>query len=331
MLKHLPVTFLALCLCGTAVTFAADNPPSPRVIRAPIAAGPELKEKPDEASRRAAAETSAAIRAIGPNPSTMEIYAIVSKAVRSSPGSVLAIVHAATLASPLGAAPDIVNAAASALANPRRQVLKAAGSFSGSVQVPVHSATLAPPIHAAPDIVAVAASAPPTPWRQVFYRRLFSGPVKRSKPDLIEGLGQRKSPAVDVPRPDGDRAGRDPGANAGDGTSSHAGANPGTRANSTYGPTSGYWPTWTYGPTPGYGGNLSYGPCFGSGSGSPSGPGADAAYGKQMSLAEAIIQVAFDARPGLSSQSLQAAVDTALLTDNSLRALDSSNPNRFNS
>jgi hypothetical protein len=52
-----------------------------------------------------------------------------------------------------------------------------------------------------------------------------------------------------------------------------------------------------------------------AGSNSQNAPHAGPADGKPMTLAEAIVQTAFDAQPGLSFSGLQAAANTALLTD----------------
>ncbi len=116
MLKKTPLTFITLSLCATVAALALDKP----------AAAPEktaaVKDAPDETGRRAAADTAAAIEALGANPVTRPISAIVFKAVRSSPASVLPIVHAATRVSPQAAVPEIVTAATAAVPNPWKQV-----------------------------------------------------------------------------------------------------------------------------------------------------------------------------------------------------------------
>ncbi|MEO6788116.1 MAG: hypothetical protein ABI318_18480, partial [Chthoniobacteraceae bacterium] len=114
MLKQLPAAFLCLAFCGAFATSAADKP-------APAATA-VTKEAVKDADSRAAAETVAAIEALGANPGTRQISSIVFKAVRSSPASVLAIVDAAVRVSPQAAAPEIVTAATAAIPNPWRQV-----------------------------------------------------------------------------------------------------------------------------------------------------------------------------------------------------------------
>ena len=114
MLKQLPSTFLSLCLCGASVALAAGKP-APEKNAA-------VKDAADETNRRAAADTAAAIGALGANPRTRQISAIVFKSVRSSPASVLHIVNAAVRVSPQAAAPEIVTAATAAVPNPWKQV-----------------------------------------------------------------------------------------------------------------------------------------------------------------------------------------------------------------
>lgn len=105
-------TFLSLSLCCGSLTLALDDPG----IAQPV------KDAVDEASRRIAGETAAAIAALGANPSTNQIAAIVFKAVRSSPESVLRIVDAAVRMSPRPAIPEIVTAATAAVPNRWKQV-----------------------------------------------------------------------------------------------------------------------------------------------------------------------------------------------------------------
>ena len=107
MNKKLLLTFLSLCLCG-GVTIAAEAPASP----------PPAKDAADENAARVAA----AIQALGANPATKQISAIVFKAVRSSPDSVLPIVDAAVRVSPRAAAPEIVIAATAGVPNPWKKV-----------------------------------------------------------------------------------------------------------------------------------------------------------------------------------------------------------------
>ena len=199
--KLLPSLFISLSFCGTACTFALDKP----------APAPAVKAPGGETGSRIAAETAAAIQALGAAPGTKQISNIVFKAVRSSPDSVLLIVHAAARVSPKTAVPEIVTAAVAAV---------------------------------------------PNPWKQVAYRRLSA---KKSEPDYKGG-------------PDG-KQGRDGG--------------------------------------PDLGGRGVQDPS-GRGTGDP---GANAANGSTMTLAEAIAQTAFDAQPGLSFSSLQAAANIALLAD----------------
>ena len=110
MLNKLPIAFLSLALCGACAASAADKP-------APAAA-----EATGETASREAAETGTAIGTLGANPATRQISAIVFKAVRSSPDSVLLIVHAAARVSPKAAVPEIVTAAVAAVPNPWKQV-----------------------------------------------------------------------------------------------------------------------------------------------------------------------------------------------------------------
>lgn len=83
---------------------------------------PQPQAPGDEAGSRVAAETAAAIQALGANPGTRQISAIVFKAVRSSPGNVLRIVDAAARVAPRAAVPDLVTAATAAVPNPWKQV-----------------------------------------------------------------------------------------------------------------------------------------------------------------------------------------------------------------
>jgi hypothetical protein len=110
--KRILSTLLSLSLCGGSLALAFDNP----VIPQPV------KGAAEEASRRIAMETAAAIKALGASPTAKQISAIVFKAVRSSPENVLPIVDAAVRVSPQAAAPEIVTAATAAVPNPWKQV-----------------------------------------------------------------------------------------------------------------------------------------------------------------------------------------------------------------
>jgi hypothetical protein len=110
--RKLLSTFLSLSLCGGGVALALDTPGTP----------PPANSAANEATRRIAAETAAAIEALGANPTTKQISTIVFKAVRSSPDNVLHIVDAAIRVSPQAAAPEIVIAATAGLPNPWKQV-----------------------------------------------------------------------------------------------------------------------------------------------------------------------------------------------------------------
>jgi hypothetical protein len=110
--RKLLSTFLSLSLCGGGVALALDTPGTP----------PPANDAANEATRRIAAETAAAIEALGANPTTKQISTIVYKAVRSSPDNVLHIVDAAIRVSPQSAAPEIVTAATAGVPNPWKQV-----------------------------------------------------------------------------------------------------------------------------------------------------------------------------------------------------------------
>lgn|GEM_PF-996270 len=116
MLRPLTVkqktTAIFLLLCSIIPASAADKP-------APVPAGPAAGH---DAADDAAAAVVAAIKALGPNPSSRQIGNIVFKAVGKSPASVLPIVHAAVLASPQAAAPEIVTAATAAVPDPWKKV-----------------------------------------------------------------------------------------------------------------------------------------------------------------------------------------------------------------
>ena len=115
----MPIKFPAifLCLCCAGVAPASDKPaPVQEKTAAPHGVS-------DEAGRRAATETVAAIEALGAHPATRQISNIVFKAVRTSPASVLPIVHAAVLASPQAAAAEIVTAATAAVPDPWKKVI----------------------------------------------------------------------------------------------------------------------------------------------------------------------------------------------------------------
>ena len=113
--KLLPAFLLSLSLSGAASTFASDKPALPASAQPAKATG-------GETGSRVAADTAAAIQALGATPRTREISAIVFKAVRSSPEQVLSIVHAAARVSPKPAVPEIVTAAVAAVPNPWKQV-----------------------------------------------------------------------------------------------------------------------------------------------------------------------------------------------------------------
>jgi hypothetical protein len=111
--RKLPSTFfISLCLCSGGIALALDKPAAPQ----------PAKDAGDEAGRRIAAETAAVIEALGAHPSARQISNIVFKAVRSSPASVLLIVHAAVRVSPQDAAPGIVTAATAAVPDPWKKV-----------------------------------------------------------------------------------------------------------------------------------------------------------------------------------------------------------------
>ena len=116
VIKKLPSTFLCLCLCTSSLALAADKP------AAAPAKSAAVKDASEESSRRIAAETTAAIEALGANPGVRQISTIVFKAVRNSPASVLQIVYAAARVSPQIAVPEIVTAATAAVPNPWKQV-----------------------------------------------------------------------------------------------------------------------------------------------------------------------------------------------------------------
>lgn len=113
MQKRILSTFLALSLYGASLTLALDNPAIP--LPADDAA--------DEASGRNAAETAAAIKALGASPAPKRIAAIVFKAVRSSSESVLPIVDATVRVSPQPTVPEIVTAATVAVPNRWKKVI----------------------------------------------------------------------------------------------------------------------------------------------------------------------------------------------------------------
>lgn len=114
--KLLPAIFISLSFCGAASTLALDKPGHP-------APAPAVKNTDEENGSRVAAETATAIQALGANPGTRQISAIVFKAVRSSPDSVLPIVNAAVHVSPKAAAAEIVTAAVAAVPNPWKPVI----------------------------------------------------------------------------------------------------------------------------------------------------------------------------------------------------------------
>ena len=115
VLQKLTSTFLTVWLCGTGVAPALDKPSATPEKPAPV-------QRTADDSRRNAAEAGAAIEALGANPATRKISAIVFKAVRSSPESALHIVSTAARISPQAAVPEIVTAAVAAVPNPWKQV-----------------------------------------------------------------------------------------------------------------------------------------------------------------------------------------------------------------
>ena len=211
---------------------------------------PSLKDAAEDESRRAAAETAAAIAVLGNNPAVKQVAAIVFKAVRSSPGSVLPVVHAATLAAPAVAVPDIVNAATAAL---------------------------------------------PNPWKRIVYRRFAADMLKKSQSDFKGTVAGGRGLDFRGREPDfkggrSERNGRDPSLSGQPGTfgdPSQRGAFGDPSQRGTFG-------------DPSQGGAVQD-------------TGANSGGGYPMTLAEAIVQTAFDARPGLSLSALQSAVDSALL------------------
>ena len=225
MFKKLPSAFLSLCLCGASVALALDEP----------APAQPPQDTGGETGPLIAAQTAAAIEALGTNPGTRQISTIVFKAVRSSPDNVLVIVDAASRVAPPAAVPEIMTAAVAAV---------------------------------------------PNPWKQVTYHRLHG---KNSEPDYKGGPGGRQARNGER---DMDLGGREPGATGGRGTQGTSGRTGGNLAN-------------------GGAGQSAFDP-------SQSGNAAD---GTIMTLAEAIAQTAFHARPGLSFAALTAAVDLALRTD----------------
>jgi hypothetical protein len=111
--KTILSTALSLFLGGSGLTLALDGPSVPQ----------PAKEARGEAGLPIAAETAAAIQALGANPSPKQISAIVFKAVRSSPDSVLPIVAATVSVSPRVEATGIVAAATTAVPNPWKRVI----------------------------------------------------------------------------------------------------------------------------------------------------------------------------------------------------------------
>lgn len=108
-------TAILLLVCSACAISAGDNAPAP----AGTAAGPGAA---GDADQREAAAAVSAIKALGPNPSVRQIANIIFSAVRKSPASVLPIVHAAVIASPQVAAPEIVTAATAAVPDPWKKV-----------------------------------------------------------------------------------------------------------------------------------------------------------------------------------------------------------------
>lgn len=132
-------TFLSICLCGAGVGLAAEGP-------AVTPAGTDANVSSGESGSRAGAETTAAIKALGANPSARQISNLVFNAIRTSPADALLIVHAAVRVSPQAAVPEIVTAAAAAVPNPWKEVVYrriSAGSGQHRMRVdalPVQSA-----------------------------------------------------------------------------------------------------------------------------------------------------------------------------------------------
>ena len=102
----------SLGICCGSLTLALDEPGAVQAVNDAV----------DAASRRIAAEAAGTIAALGSRPSTNQIAAIVFKAVRSSPDSVLHIVDATVRLSPRAAIPDLVTAATTAVPNRWKQV-----------------------------------------------------------------------------------------------------------------------------------------------------------------------------------------------------------------
>ncbi len=199
--KTLPAFFIILSLCGPASTFALDKP-------AHAATAPALKAAGGENGSHVAAETAAAIEALGANPGTRQISNIVFKAVRSSPDNVLSIVHAAARVSPKAAVPEIVTAAVAAVPNPWKQVTyRRLG---------------------APD-------------RKIAGRDFKSEPDFKGEPDGKGGHDGKQSPSRDGgPNVDlGGRGAGDPGANSANGNSANGNSGDGSFANGGPGQSAG--------------------------------------------------------------------------------------------
>lgn len=107
---------LSLCICGVGTALSADNPPT--TPRKPST----TRVTADDSGHRAAADTAAAIEALGAQPSNRQISSIVFEAVRKSPDNVLLIVDAAVRVSPQSASRSIVTAATAAVPDPWKQV-----------------------------------------------------------------------------------------------------------------------------------------------------------------------------------------------------------------
>lgn len=130
MRKTVLFTFLSLRLWGGIIALAIDEPGTPDPAKATR----------DEASQHIAAETAAAIKALGTSPATKQISAIVFQAIVASPATVLPIVDATVRASPRNAAREIVTAATAAVPDPWKQVIyRRLAAPSARTSSPEHS------------------------------------------------------------------------------------------------------------------------------------------------------------------------------------------------
>ena len=270
MLKKLPTALFGLCLSTASVALALDK----------LAPVPHPTTSSDVSGSRVAAETAAAIEALGANPGTRQISTLVFKAVRSSPDNVIPIVRAAARVSPKAAVPEIVTAATAAVPNPWQQVTyRRLNTAHGKKSGPDYKGD--PDGKSGPD-----------------------GKQARNGGRNMD-LGGRQA----GPNGGNGTTGRDPGdpgtngANENRGNGNFANGNlandrrgNGSFANGGFGNGS-----FANGDPSQFAGD----PFFGASPGD----------GIIMTLAEAIAYAAFNAQPGLSFSSLQGAVDIALRTD----------------